>query len=74
MFKNFPYFLFPVYKQINAGLPRSVKSQEKRNIFKVREKSVNFAFGQEIWNSAQSRGKVREIYIILDIMSTKSQD
>ena len=29
---------------------------------------------REIWNSAQSQGKVREIYIILDIMSTKSQE
>ena len=29
---------------------------------------------REIQNSAQSQGKVREICIILDIMSTKSQE
>ena len=45
-----------------TGLPRSVKSQEILHLVR------------EIWNSAQNQGKVREIYIILDIMSTKSQE
>ena len=35
---------------------------------------MNFAFGQGNWNSAQRQGKVREIYIISDIMSTKLQE
>ena len=59
----------------SAGLPRSVKSQGKNEIFfKVREKSVNFAFGQGNLELCSKSGKSQEIYIILDIMSTKSQE
>ena len=35
---------------------------------------MNFAFGQGNWSSAQRQRKVREIYIISDIMSTKLQE
>ena len=42
-----------------------MKSQGKRIFFKVREKSLNFALGQGSFGILL---KVREIYIILDII------
>ena len=56
---------------IISGLPRSVKSQEKTKFFQGQGKGSEFC----IWSwKFGILLKVREIYISLDIMSTKSQE
>ena len=57
------------FQSLGTGLPRSVKSQGKTKFFQGQGKVSEFC----IWSgkfriSAQSQGKVREIYIILDII------